>query len=291
MKLRIGFACSLFAFSLLASVASAQLDGLNLGSGQTLKFVQDTQTGFGNATGGGQDSAGGSEINAVWGDIVGNNLRFSISGNLEGNFNKFFLFFDGIAGGENVLDGTNTDGGFNEIQNLAGTTFDNGFTADRGLRIEVGGGFLGINAFNVIDNSNVNIFNSNSGFGALPLSNAGSNGVTFGWDNSNTQGVDGSSAANALSATTGWEFEIDITQFFGGLTQDIGLAGFITSGDAQFVSNQVIGGLAGAGNLGAVDPNFSAISGNQFVVFAIPEPSSALLGLIGVCVLGLRRRK
>jgi hypothetical protein len=291
---------SFLVIALMATTARPAFsqDGQDLGAGLTLRFTQDTQTGFGNATGGGQNSAGGSEINQVWGDYeVGSSLlRLSITGNLEGNFNKLFLFIDGVAGGENVLDASNLDGGFNEIQNLAGLTFDDGFTADHGLRIEVGDGFYGVNQFDLIGNTASTVV-SGGGPGDLPLTRVGTAGVFLGWDNSNVLGVDDASAANAATATTGWEFEIDLESLLGAApTQDIGVTGFVTSPDATFVSNQVIGGVGGADNLGAGGGiNFNSIAGSQFVtigVTAIPEPGSAVvLMAIGSIGFVTRRRR
>ena len=291
MRFRVLATSFVLGVSMMAAGQSNAQDGMNLGAGQTLKFVQNTATGFGNSTGT-QASLGGSEINAVWGNVVGSTLSFSVSGNLEANFNKFFLFFDAVAGGENVLQNDNNDGGFNEINNLAGLTFDNGFTADHGLRLEVGSGFWGLRAFDLIDNTAITVA-SGGGPGDLPLNALSGGGVTFGWDNSNALGIDGASAAGALTATTGWEFVIDINTLFGGLVQDIGLAGFITSGDGTFLSNQVIGGLgAGAPNLaGPAGTNFNTPAGNQFVVFAVPEPGTASVLLGGLVMMLARRRR
>ena len=291
MRFRVLTTLFVLGVSMMAAGQSNAQDGMNLGAGQTLKFVQDTATGFGNSSGT-QASLGGSEINAVWGDVVGSTLSFSVSGNLEANFNKYFMFFDAVAGGENVLLSDNNDGGFNEINNLAGLTFDNGFTADYGLRLEVGSGFWALNGFNLNNNTAFTVA-SGGGPGDLPLNNVGSSGVFFGWDNSNALGIDGASAAGALTATTGWEFSIDLNTYLGAITQDIKLAGFITSGDGTFLSNQVIGGLgAGAPNLaGPAGTNFNQFAGNQFVVFSVPEPGTASVLLGGLVMMLARRRR
>jgi hypothetical protein len=55
--------------------------------GGSLLATQDTPTQFGDATGGGQDSNGGSELNQLFGSISGGTLNLGITGNLEANFN------------------------------------------------------------------------------------------------------------------------------------------------------------------------------------------------------------
>lgn len=273
------------AFLLSGVQASAAIiDGMNIPSeGLTLQFLQDTPTGFGNAGGGGQDSAGGSELNALYGDIDGGTLKLGITGNLEGNFNKMFIFFDAVAGGEAVLANDNADNGFGEINNLAGLGFG-GATMDHGIRLEIGGGFYGINQFDLIDNTAGSIA-SGGGPGDLPLANVvGAFGTTVGWDNSNVLGVDGASAVGAATATSGWEFEIDMATFFGEVPEGVRVSAFVANGGADFLSNQVLPGVAGAGNLGG--PNGQSIGS---VLIGVPEPTSAVLAALGL-LAGARRR-
>ncbi|MEL7473208.1 MAG: PEP-CTERM sorting domain-containing protein [Planctomycetota bacterium] len=287
MKAKFVTTTALVAF---AGAAMAQ-DGINIGAGQTLLGVQDTATQFGNATGGGQDSAGGSEVNSLWGSLGGGTLDLGIAGNLEGNFNKMWIFIDATAGGENTLQGDNVDGGFNEIASMAGLTFDAGFEPDHAIRLEVGGGFLGIRFADLIDNTAGDIFTA-GGTGDLPLVGAaGAFGITTGWDNSNIVGVDDVDASGALTATTGVEFSIDLATAFGVTNSQIGISVFISNDNGQFLSNQFLGetGLGGAGNVG--DPtvlDLNTIAGNQFAT--IPAPASmALLGLGGLAAARRRR--
>lgn len=270
-----------------STLCAAVIDGTNIpGEGLPLLATQDTPTGFGNATGGGQDSSGGSELNQLFGEFSGGTLTLGLTGNLESNFNKLWIFLDGVPGGEATLAGDNADGGFGEINNLAGLSFG-GPRMDRALRFEVGGGFLGVRYADLIGNTGGDIHTA-GGTGALPLVGvAGALGVTVGWDNSNIDGVDGGSAAGAATATTGIELEIDTTTFFGQAISGVNVAAFVTSGDATFLSNQFLPGIGGGGNLGS--PNGQTI-GTVAIGDPIPEPSTLACLALAACGLAGRRR-
>jgi hypothetical protein len=276
-----------------APATAGLIDGASLGG--TLRATQDTPTSFGDSVAGTQDSPFGGELDALYGDIVGGTLALSIAGNIEGNFNKAWVFIDTKDGGENTLDASNTDGGFNEIQNLAGMTFDAGFAPDWAIRIEVGSGFYSINFANLVANSAGNVW-SGGGFEDLPASNRGGGfAITHGWDNSNAVGVTGASAAGALTATTGLEFSIDMATAFGdGSLTSLSVMAIYGNGSADFMSNQVLPGISGglrgvADHLG--DPefvNFNNIGGLQYAV--IPEPATLALLSFGSLALIRRRR-
>lgn len=285
---RVGAAaCACLVGFLSQPAMAAVIDGANIPSeGLTLRETQNSPTGFGNATGGGQNS-GGSELNQLYADISGGVLTIGITGNLESNFNKFFLFIDAVPGGENILANDNADGGFGEINNMAGLIFANGATMDHGLRFEIGGGFYGVRQFDLIDNTGGDV-STGGGPGSLPISGVGSGGITVGWDNSNVLGVDGVSAAGAATATTGWEIEIDLVQAYGLSQGDINLAMVITSGDAGFLSNQTLPGLNGAGNLGS--GNGQTLPVVTIPGLPVPEPSAALLmGFVASAIAATRR--
>ena len=283
MKITLHKSTRWFSFMTLSLFGSlptqAQIiDGIAIpSSGWDLLATQDTPTGFGNSSGT-QASLGGSELNQLFGTVSGGILKLGITGNLEGNYNKMWIFFDGVSGGEGVLQNDNADGGFGEINNLAGLTFTGGFTADHGLRIEVGAGFYGIRSFDLIDNSAVDI-TTGGGPGDLPITSLGSNGILVGWDNSNSLGVDGASAANANTATTGWEFIIDLATVFGEVPASVGVAAFVSNGGGDFLSNQVLPGIGGGGNLGS--PSGAFIGS----VTVVPEPATSAF-LLGLSVFG-----
>jgi hypothetical protein len=176
---------------------------------------------------------------------------------------------------------------------MAGLTFDAGFEPDHFIRIEVGGGFGGVRFGDLIDNTGGDI-HTFGGPGDLPLANVvGGFGTTYGWDNSNTAGVEGGNglAANdPFSADTGWEFEISLLDAFGDAgISSVGFAAFVSNGDAGFLSNQVLPGIGGGDNLGGPGGvNFNNIDGDQFATI-VPEP--AALSLLGLGAVMLLRRR
>lgn len=105
--------------------------------------VQNTNSGYGNTTNGDQRwAAGGSEIDQVFGRVVGDRLYILIAGNLESNYNKMGVFFDSEPGGMNQINGNNAPAsvdpfccpdapaGAGALQQLNGLRFDTGFEAD-----------------------------------------------------------------------------------------------------------------------------------------------------------------
>jgi hypothetical protein len=281
---KIMFAVLATVVGLSGTTASAAVvtDGsLGADTYGAILFTQDTPTGFGDNSDATANVANGSEIDGVYGVIDGGNLNVLVTGNAETNFNRLVLYIDSVTGGQTTLDGT-TGGAFNDY---SGTIFDTGFAADYGLILNGGGGppnyFLD---FGVIGSSST--FLGDSGAGNTML--AGSNGVNVGINQSNILGVTDSSAAGAGLVTTGLEFSIPLS-VIGSPTGDIRLAGFIAGGG--FVSNQVIGGVGGLGNVGN-NPDFSGIAGNQFVtIAAVPEPSSLALMVLGGGLVAARRRR
>lgn len=121
---------------------------------------------------------------------------------------------------------------------------------------------------------------------------AGLGGKSVHWlNNSNLGGVSGvdvndpmatGSVAGAPTVTTGWEFSIDLVELGvpgGNPNATIKVAGFLSNGGYDFLSNQVIGGIpntpgrAYAVNVGeprVVD--FNALAGDQFVTLT-PGPT------------------
>ena len=121
------------------SAAQVVVDG-TVDATYSLASTQTNQTGFGDNS---------SEWNAVYTNVDGTRLNIIVTGNIEANFNKFEVFFDTMAGGENVLSATpdydfSPDGSFWISSNLVGLTFDAGFEADYHLYMRAGNGIFDV---------------------------------------------------------------------------------------------------------------------------------------------------
>jgi hypothetical protein len=271
----------------LAGATTVTMDGqLDAAYGDALA-VQDTQTQFGNSNLGSLSFANGSELDVAHGfvDTDAGVLRLFIGGNLESNFNKFELFIDYTSGGQNKLRGDNPDVDFNGLNRMGddgsgnGLIFDEGFEADFYLTLTCGNSPLSTfaNTAELLTNGGgAGGFIGSGSSGTSILS--GSNGTLIALDNSNTGGVDGGTGlASGAGVTTGIEIAIPLSLFAGYADGDIKVTAFINGGGHDFLSNQVIAGIGGGGNLG--EPrfvNFSAISGDQF--FVVPGPTAPVAG-------------
>jgi hypothetical protein len=116
-----------------------------------------------------------------------------------------------------------------------------------------------------------------------------SNLVQLAMNNSNVAGVTDSSAAGAADVNTGLEICIDLDELGWDGDQDILIAGWIANGGFDFLSNQVLGGLPTADNIGARDADgdgendldFNAIAGDQFLNLSNPVVPSCPADLNG----------
>ncbi|RMH09346.1 MAG: PEP-CTERM sorting domain-containing protein [Armatimonadetes bacterium] len=304
---------TLLTAGLLSATALAQptIDGTRDALYGTPIVVQDTPTGFGDSTLGQVDYANGSELDAAYAyvDTLNQVLYLFLAGNLESNFNKLEIFFDTKAGGQNRLRGDNSGvdfGGLNRMGDNGtgnGLTFDAGFEADYWIGITGGGSPYALYA------NWAELLTGGGGPGYyLGMTGAASSGILTGGDpsapsgirvtinNSNTGGVTGSAAdpAAAAAVSTGIELAIPFTAIgITGVPTTIKISAFINGSGHDFLSNQVLGGVGGLGNLGEPrNVNFANIAGDQYFTVVVPEPASLIaLGAGLASLLGLRRRK
>jgi PEP-CTERM motif-containing protein len=159
-------ASALTATLIAATAASGQIvvDGTADANYGAALSTQNTDTQFGNSIDPDpRFSAGGSELDQVFGTVDGGFLYLTFAGNLETNFNKLEIFIDSEAGGQNTLVGANLPvavdafccGGFGTadgaLQRLGGFTFDAAFSPDYYLTASNGtestGGALGVSGY------------------------------------------------------------------------------------------------------------------------------------------------
>jgi len=284
--LTLGFAATAFAQVVVDGALDAEYGLPNA--------VQNTQTGFGDSDIGMPDFANGSEIDAGYAIIDNGYLYIMLPGNLESVFNKIDIFIDARDGGQNTLRNDNSDVDFDGLNRMGddgsgnGLTFDAGFDADMWVSMTCGGEVFATYG------SYAELYTTGAGFG-MPVGEGtsgeagaivGKTGLTLALDNSNIAGVGyGEGAGCGEAVTTGIEVAIPLYLFnWDGEAGDVTSAkicAFINNGGHDYMSNQVIGGLGGSGNLG--DPryvNFETIAGNQFFTIGeiagpCPDPSGA----------------
>lgn len=236
--------------------------------------IQDTSTGFGNATLGQVGFCNGSELDQAFAYVNGGTLYLVLAGNLESNFNKLELFFDTIAGGQNQLRNDNgTDGPNSNVNRMGGTAlpanppgpglkFDAGFEADYWLSV-TGGNSSGYKIF--VDYARLRpnagdpgeTYYVGQGFAADLTSGGaltgGNNpfGILCTINNSNTAGVVGGNGGldSGAGVITGVEYAIPLAAI-GNPTGPIKICAFINGQQHDFVSNQFLGGTFGASNRG-----------------------------------------
>jgi len=272
----------------VASAAMAQItvDGtVDAGYGKPLA-IQDTNTQFGNNDLGVVDRANGSEIDGLHAIVTDTHLYFILTGNLESNFNRLDIFIDCKEGGQNTLRNDNANVNFNGLNrmgtsstdpnNFPGLTFDAGFVPDFFLVVNGGGTPYTI----YMDWAELLTLGGGTG-GYAGSGAAGVENVLgpylLGINNSNVGGVIGGNELNpggGAGVTTGIEFGIplEVLGYTGGALK---ISAFVNNGSHSFLSNQVIGGLGGGGNLG--EPrvvNFATLAGDQFVTVVEGETGS-----------------
>jgi len=286
----------------LGMYAHAQnLDGtVNSGFYGSALAVQTINTGFGNAAGG-NDSVGGSELDAAYGKISGGNLYLFLAGNFENNGNHLNVFINGGALGQNTLAVPATG----TMQAMNGSVFSPGFLATWALDMNDYSGTLYSEEYSLtgvpsggyvgaLGNTSTGIYaGSDGGVSMLYLNN----------NHASTMGAAGAALSGATSGantTTGLELVVPLAAigYTGG---NIMVLADINGGSDGYLSNQFLPGLAvGTGNVGGGGPytgansssfNFANTPGEYFTV-VVPEPSSlALFGLSGLMVMRLIRRR
>lgn len=200
------------------------IDGTKDASYGAALFTQTCRSGFGNSDTGSTTNANGSEIDAVYAVVVGNDLYVLITGNLESNFNKLSLVIDSIAGGQGTMAGDNPDVDFNGLNRLGtgtegpGVTFDSGFTADYWIGVTNGGDAPNTTLYTNYARLRPDVNDPGEGYymgshlnGAGPTLVGGNNpnGIEIEINNSNVDGVGGTCPPPAGDVNVASGSEID----------------------------------------------------------------------------------
>lgn len=264
-----------FVFTGIALAAPPVVDGtLDAAAYGPAKKLQDTPTGFGNSTLGQVGSANGSELNAAYGVIVGGKLHLFFAGNLESNFNKIEVFIDSKVGGQNKLRGDNSGVDFNGLNRMGDDGSGNGLKFDADVEPDywVGGtgdgtALYGNYAVLSTTGGGPGFYVGTGGYastGTLTGGEVGAPPILLTINNSNTIGVDSTNVNDPSLVTTGIEIAIPMADI-GNPIGKIRVTAFINGTGHDFLSNQVLGGIGGGGNLGEPrNVDFSLIAGDQF---------------------------
>ncbi len=268
------------ALALTGSVsADVTIDGSVAGDnyGQPVA-LQTVQTGFGDNQ---------SELNALYARVDDGQLYLALTGNLEANGNRIYLFFDTEAGGMNPV--------IRPASALDDLTFDAGFAPDyftvalsRRDAFDLGHFVLDSDIRTGVDWF-ADVFEGDE-TGAIETPMGEFFGVSFGvgFDNSNEAGVTGGEEVrgaadpNAAAAVqTGVELRIPLSAI-GNPTGEVRMLAGLAGAFGNFFSNQFLPGLQppqenlgsdGLGNslatLGLLD--FNDFAGQQFLTIPI-EP-------------------
>ena len=301
---RFTFFAAVAAASLLfTTIAFAQpvIDG-SWDPGYQILAVQNTQTGFGDSNLGMVDYANGSELDVAYGMVHGGWLYLLLAGNLESNFNKLEIFFDTRPGGQNRLRGDNPDVDFNGLNRMGddgsgnGLTFDPDFEADFWVGVTGGGSPYRLYAnYAELGSPGLGLYLGNTGAASDGVLVDGSNpfGIRVTINNSNTGGVTGGTGAgNGADVMTGVELAIPFSALGSPTSGYIKVSAFINGTGHDYLSNQVLAGIGGGGNLGEPrQVNFGNIPGSQYFLAPVPEPSSLSVLLLGLGAWAMRRRK
>ncbi len=234
-----------------------------------LVATQDNATGLGDNI---------SELNQLFVKYEADGLRIALTGNLATDGTGLAVLFDTTTGGQNVLDMNGLNPPPAGPDQLTGTQFDTDFAPDEMLFINAFGGNIYVDQYSLpTGNSATKVYRGNGtvndGDGFLTGGN-NPNGLQVALKNTNAMGVTDSSAANAATASNGFEMKVPYADL--GMANDapFKVVAFIMQGSGA-VSNQVLPGLGGGvANLGAT-PNFEALTGQQF---ATVEPNTVVVG-------------
>ncbi|MBN1476311.1 hypothetical protein JXA47_06130 [Candidatus Sumerlaeota bacterium] len=262
---------------------TATIDGtVDVGYGAAIA-VQNANTSFGDANSGILDTAGG-ELDALYAAHDATNLYILSTGNVEDNWNGYYIFIDNIAetGGESgTFSGiSGGDGIFQSAGNgIGGMTFPSIMNVDLIVALKFGdsGG-----SDPLLLDYRLQVANLVTGTVALDSGSPDQvtddaptdtvmddaySGYTFALDQSNVLGVEGTgigfpaTGTDPASVTTGMEFAIPLADIPGTIDDSTVLYVFTAyvSADGNFFSNQTLPPVPTPQDHHGTDPDYTAL--------------------------------
>jgi hypothetical protein len=287
----------LFVSSIVASAALAAYGqnitgnlgttGVSYGSPLALQTIN---TGFGDSAGN-NDSAGGSELDAVYDTVdPGWDLLCFLAGNYENNGNHLDIFIQTSSGGQSTL---NISGGWTASA-MNGSLFPAGFAPTLMLDANDYQGTLYVDQYVLSGSGSANTYLGSitgSPLGIYSQTTLGN--ITLALNNNNASSMN-SGSGNAFGgpyATTGLELKIPLADY-GYTGGPVEMMAVINGGNDGYLSNQALPGLpVGTQNIASGGVIGSPIV-DDFSFVVVPEPSSISLVVVGLLgVIGLIRRR
>jgi len=288
IKAPAGISIAIMAAGLACAHAQNLNGTVNTGFYGSPLSVQTVNTAFGNAAGG-NDSAGGSELDAAYGRVSGGNLYLFLAGNFENNGNHLNVFISGGAAGQSSL---STSGG--ALAAMNGSIFSPGFSATWAFDMNDYSGTLYNEEYNLVANTGGYMGAlGNITTGIYAGSSGGVSSLYLNNNHASTMGAGGTALSGATSGantTTGLELVVPLSAigYTGG---NILVLADINGGGDGYISNQLLPGLpVGSGNVGTSAFNFGSTPGQYFTV-SVPEPSTVTMCLSGLAALLVFRRR
>ncbi|HEY3412210.1 MAG TPA: alpha-amylase family glycosyl hydrolase [Armatimonadota bacterium] len=252
-------------------VPPAVVDGIDIPasvSAAAVTVTQDTPTNFGDNV---------SELDQLFAKGQSDGLLVGITGNLATDGTALAVFVDTGSGGQNILDTSTLAPPPGGLQALTALKMDAGFSPSQLFFANTNGGTLYLDQVALpASGSGIKTYRGNNvvnGHSGTLSGGSNADGIQAAFDNTNTNGVTGTIASSAATATTG--FEIFVPWSALGVSSPMGKTMRIAScilGSDGTVSNQWLPGIeGGTANLG-IAPDLTGVPGMQFARFTVGAP-------------------
>jgi glycosidase len=223
------------------------------------------------------------ELNQLLASAEPEGLRVAITGNIPTDFTLLALFVESADTGVSTLYTADQPSPPNGLAQMSGIRFDDAFAPNHLLLINSGTSTFYVDQLALNASSSVKTYRGsntlNSGSGLL-TGGANAPGLQVAINNSNTQGVTASSAANAATATNGVEALIPYSALNlpANACAPIRLSAMLVRSTGA-VTSQVLPPVPFRTSDVGIAPNFNTLAGEQFLTIARPASCPPACGL------------